>query len=91
MPLISRPQKSNDLHNDLTSPANQMLAFSALTESTSLTSVHVLVNEMLKSSSTINPFLTDSFIHPKSKLDLNKKICIETLNHLIFCSDIFRK
>lgn len=29
MPVISRPQKSNDLHNDLAAPANQMLPFSS--------------------------------------------------------------
>lgn len=48
MPVISRPPKSNDLHNDLTSPANQMLAFLAFTEDTGLTSVQVLVNEIVE-------------------------------------------
>lgn len=44
MPVISRPPKSNNLHNDLTSPANQMLVFLALTEG--FTSVQPLVKEM---------------------------------------------
>lgn len=44
MPVISRPLKSNNLHNDLTSPANQMLVLLALTEG--LTSVQLLVKEM---------------------------------------------
>lgn len=48
MPVISRPPKSNDLHNDLTSPANQMLAFLAFTEDTGLTSAQVLVNEIVE-------------------------------------------
>lgn len=44
MAVISRPLKSNNLHNDLTSPANQMLVFLA---PSGLTSVQLLVNEML--------------------------------------------
>lgn len=48
MPVISSPPKSNDLHNDLTSPANQMLAYLAFTEGTAVTSVRALVNETVK-------------------------------------------
>lgn len=48
MPVISRPPKSNDLHNDLTSPANQMLAYLAFTEGPAVTSVQALVNETVK-------------------------------------------
>ncbi len=55
MPVISRPPKSNHLHNDLTSPANQMLVFLALTDG--LTSVQLLVKEM-HHFSTINTFFS---------------------------------
>jgi len=45
MLVISRPLKSNNLHNALTSPANQMLLFLELNEGTDLTSVALLVNK----------------------------------------------
>lgn len=41
MPVISGPPKSNNLHNDLTSLANQMLVFLALTEGTGSTSLQL--------------------------------------------------
>lgn len=47
MAVISRPLKSNNLHNDLTSLAKQMLVFLA---PSGLTSVQLLSNETLHHS-----------------------------------------